>query len=167
MSMPAGASVYWDLQTGRRSRRHDHALQKAQSRIFLLVPSGLPPMGRKKARSLSDSCRHCALQRRQCLVLKQATPYIFTFKLWDWGRLGLDGIPRPIQQITHGQAVIHWERDAEWARALSSIKSPPYGRSGWREDALACMPWSSRTRRHWGFFHGNHAARYPMAPSTC
>ena len=34
-----------------------------------------------------------------------ATPYIFTFKLWDWGRLGLDGRPRPIH-LDHGAANI-------------------------------------------------------------
>jgi transglutaminase-like putative cysteine protease len=42
-----------------------------------------------------------------------ATPYIFTFKLWDWGRLGLDGKPRPIN-IEHGSRVIQWDRTTEW-----------------------------------------------------
>lgn len=44
-----------------------------------------------------------------------ATPYIFTFKLWDWGRLDLDGKPRPIH-LAHGLANIQWERDTEWVR---------------------------------------------------
>lgn len=42
-----------------------------------------------------------------------ATPYIFTFKLWDWGRVGLDGIPRPVH-LDHGEKNIQWERDADW-----------------------------------------------------
>ena len=44
-----------------------------------------------------------------------ATPYIFTFKLWDWGRLGLDGLPRPVH-INHGQHVIQFDRDTTWVK---------------------------------------------------
>ncbi len=44
-----------------------------------------------------------------------ATPYIFTFKLWDWGRVGLDGKPRPIH-IEHGEKVIQWDRTTEWVK---------------------------------------------------
>lgn len=51
-----------------------------------------------------------------CMVLEvSATPYIFTFKLWDWGRLGLDGMPRPIH-IEHGKQVIQWDRTTEWVK---------------------------------------------------
>lgn len=42
-----------------------------------------------------------------------ATPFIFTFKLWDWGRDGLDGIPRPVH-LGHGGRNIQWERNTEW-----------------------------------------------------
>lgn len=55
---------------------------------------------------------HCS--GSQCMVLEiSATPYIFTFKLWDWDRLGLDGRPRPVH-ISHGEKVINWERRANW-----------------------------------------------------
>lgn len=42
-----------------------------------------------------------------------ATPYIFTFKLWDWARLGLDGLPRPVH-LDHGINNIQWNRDSAW-----------------------------------------------------
>ena len=44
-----------------------------------------------------------------------ATPYIFTFKLWDWGRVDLDGKPRPIH-IDHGLANIQWDRDTAFCQ---------------------------------------------------
>ena len=57
---------------------------------------------------------HCS--GSNCMVLEiSATPYIFTFKLWDWGRLGLDGRPRPIH-LQHGEKVIQWDRRTRWVR---------------------------------------------------
>ena len=46
---------------------------------------------------------HCSGSNSMVLEIS-ATPYIFTFKLWDWGRLGLDGTPRPIH-LDHGIAI--------------------------------------------------------------
>ena len=64
-----------------------------------------------------------------------ATPYIFTFKLWDWNRLGLDGQPRPIN-LKHGKAVLQPDRDEAWVRnhALNLVKALSSG-DGWREEA--------------------------------
>lgn len=68
-------------------KKHDH----------LLIPGGTV---------------HCS--GAGCLVLEiSSTPYIFTFKLWDWGRLGLDGLPRPIS-INHGMNVIDFNRTPDW-----------------------------------------------------
>lgn len=55
---------------------------------------------------------HCSSSN--CMVLEvSATPYIFTFKLWDWDRVGLDGLPRPIH-IEDGKKVIKWDRTTKW-----------------------------------------------------
>lgn len=55
---------------------------------------------------------HCSGKDTQVLEIS-ATPYIFTFKLWDWGHIGLDGLPRPVH-IQHGKQNIQWDRDTKW-----------------------------------------------------
>lgn len=57
---------------------------------------------------------HCSGTDTMVLEIS-ATPYIFTFKLWDWGRVGLDGLPRPVH-IEHGEKNIQWDRTTEWVR---------------------------------------------------
>ena len=62
---------------------------------------------------------HCSGSGAMVLEIS-ATPYIFTFKLWDWGRLGMDGKPRPIN-ISRGEKVIQ-ERRTNWV--MENLVSP-------------------------------------------
>ena len=57
---------------------------------------------------------HCSGANTMVLEIS-ATPYIFTFKLWDWDRLDLDGRPRPVH-LEHGAANIQWDRDTQWVQ---------------------------------------------------
>jgi mannose-6-phosphate isomerase class I len=92
---------------------------------------------------------HCS--GRGSMVLEiSATPYIFTFKLWDWGRLGLDGKPRPIN-IKHGEQVIDWTRTSGWTKKnlFNTIKKIASG-DGWLEEYTGLYETEFiETRRHW------------------
>ena len=92
---------------------------------------------------------HCS--GRNSMVLEiSATPYIFTFKLWDWDRLGLDGKPRPIN-IGHGKNVIQWERTEAWVKAnlLNQVTVVATG-DGWVEERTGLHEQEFiETRRHW------------------
>jgi len=92
---------------------------------------------------------HCSGSESMVLEIS-ATPYIFTFKLWDWGRLGLDARPRPIH-LKHGIRNIQWDRTTEWVKdELINQFEPLSGQAGWREErtGLHCREFIE-TRRHW------------------
>ncbi len=57
---------------------------------------------------------HCSGKNTMVLEIS-ACVYIFTFKLWDWGRLGLDGRPRPVH-LKHGLNSIQFDRDTSWVK---------------------------------------------------
>jgi len=106
------------------ARKHDH----------FLIPAGTV---------------HCSGKNSMVLEIS-ATPYIFTFKLWDWGRLGLDGLPRPIH-IDHGQANIVWSRDTDWVQRNLINRIEPIGDGpAWREERTGLHELQFiETRRHW------------------
>ncbi|MDR1236943.1 MAG: class I mannose-6-phosphate isomerase [Propionibacteriaceae bacterium] len=76
---------------------------------------------------------HCS--GRNAMVLEiSATPYIFTFKMWDWGRTGLDGQPRPVH-LEHALANLQYERDTAWTveNLVNQTKTLAQG-DGWTEE---------------------------------
>lgn len=79
-----------------------------------------------------------------------ATPFNFTFKLWDWGRMGLDGKPRPIS-LEHGRNVIQWDRTTNWVKDnLINQVVPIAEAEGWKEERTGLHEGLFiETRRHW------------------
>jgi mannose-6-phosphate isomerase class I len=106
------------------ARKHDH----------FLIPAGTP---------------HCSGKNSMVLEIS-ATPYIFTFKMWDWGRMGLDGLPRPIH-LEHGIRNMQWERTTAWVeKQLINTVSPVGEGDGWKEERTGLHEREFiETRRHW------------------
>ncbi|MFO6297631.1 class I mannose-6-phosphate isomerase [Rahnella selenatireducens] len=92
---------------------------------------------------------HCSGAGTMVLEVS-ATPYIFTFKLWDWGRVGLDGLPRPVH-LEHGERVIDWTRDTAWVESHLINRVEPLCRGdGWHEERTGLHEREFiETRRHW------------------
>jgi mannose-6-phosphate isomerase class I len=92
---------------------------------------------------------HCSGKDSMVLEIS-ATPYIFTFKLWDWGRQGMDGRPRPIH-LKHGLKNIQWDRTTKWVKEnLVNAERPIAEGDGWREESTGLHRLEFiETRRHW------------------
>ncbi len=76
---------------------------------------------------------HCSGADSMVLEIS-STPNLFTFKLWDWQRLGLDGKPRPIN-VERGKCVINWNRNTDYVygRLRNQVTRVAQG-EGWTEE---------------------------------
>ena len=112
-----GATVYLGLRDDANPARLASALQAAQTSGPAFVAAdyvNMLPAAKHDHFHIPAGTIHCSGAGSMVLEIS-ATPYIFTFKLWDWGRLGLDGHPRPIH-LDHGLANIAWERRESFTR---------------------------------------------------
>ncbi|MFM2092715.1 MAG: hypothetical protein RLZZ127_3204 [Planctomycetota bacterium] len=106
-----------EAQAGGRPFPADEFAQRwpAKAHDHFLIPAGTV---------------HCSGAGAMVLEIS-ATPYIFTFKLWDWERLGLDSRPRPVH-LDHGLANIQWDRTTAWTAAhLVNRREALAGGDGW------------------------------------
>ena len=107
--------VYIGTKTGIDESKFKNALISAQE-------TGKPlnvenyinaiPVKKHDHVSIPAGTVHCSGSGTMVLEIS-ATPYIFTFKLYDWDRMGMDGIPRPIH-LEHGFKNIQFDRDTEF-----------------------------------------------------
>ena len=147
------AVVYLGLQEGIDRSRMEKELRRAQhdpSAMFQAEHYVNQWPARKHDHFLIPAGTiHCSGKNAVVLEIS-ATPYIFTFKLWDWGRLGLDGRPRPIH-LDHGLANIDWTRSTNWVRDhLINQVSVLAESSEWREERTGLHELEFiETRRHW------------------
>lgn len=146
------SQVYLGVRTGANREQMRRDLESAQAGGPAFPAEqyvNLWPTHKHDHFSIPAGTIHCSGSNNLVLEIS-ATPYIFTFKLWDWGRMGLDGKPRPIH-LEHGLANIQWDRDTEWVKRelLNQVELVAAG-DGWREErtGLHCAEFLE-TRRTW------------------
>ncbi len=147
-----GATVYLGLTEGvdREAMLDDlHAAQQGGAPFRAEKYANVFPARKHDHFLIPAGTVHCSGAESMVLEIS-ATPYIFTFKMWDWGRLGLDGKPRPIH-LRHGAANIQWDRTTRWTEQnLVNRFEPVASGPGWREERTGLHEREFiETRRHW------------------
>ena len=147
-----GASVYLGLKTGIDKDNMIGDLRKAQQGELVFDTEKYVnklPAQKHDHYLIPGGTVHCS--GAEALVLEiSSTPNLFTIKLWDWQRLGLDGKPRPIN-VERGKEVIDWKRNTEYVRRhLANHFTQVAEGDGWREERTGLHPNEFiETRRHW------------------
>ena len=147
-----GATVYLGLKEGINKDDMINDLRQAQEgKIVFDTEKYVNKLPAKKHDHylIPGGTVHCS--GSEALVLEiSSTPNLFTFKLWDWQRLGLDGKPRPIN-VERGKEVIDWKRDTQYVKEnLANHVTEMGSGEGWREERTGLHPNEFiETRRHW------------------
>jgi mannose-6-phosphate isomerase class I len=147
-----GAKVYLGLKEGVNPQEMIADLETAQAGgapFDAEKHAGVWPVKTHDHFLIPAGTVHCSGAGSMVLEIS-ATPYIFTFKMWDWGRMGIDGKPRAIN-IEHGKQVIDWSRTTEWTRKnlVNAIEVVAEG-DGWVEERTGLHEREFiETRRHW------------------
>lgn len=115
MAAEEGGTIYLGLKNDVDKEQMMTDLRKAEAGE-IAFPDEKYIYQRKVAKhdhySIPAGTVHCGGKNAVVLEIS-ATPNRFTFKLWDWGRLGLDGLPRPVH-LNHGEANIVSSRTQDW-----------------------------------------------------
>ena len=147
----ADTCVYLGVKNGVEPQKMLDALEQAQQTGRFDAESYVNRIPAKKHDHflIPAGTVHCSGKDTMVLEIS-ATPYIFTFKLWDWNRVGLDGKPRPIH-LEHGRHNIQFDRDTDYVlRELVNRVEPVAQGDGWREERTGLHEREFiETRRHW------------------
>ena len=147
-----GATVYLGLKEGIDKDQMLADLRKAQRGELVFDAEKYVnkfPAKKHDHYLIPGGTIHCSGASAMVLEIS-TTPNLFTFKLWDWQRLGLDGKPRPIN-VERGSKVIDWKRDTTYARKYlcNRIEEIASG-DGWKEERTGLHENEFiETRRHW------------------
>lgn len=134
------SSVYLGLKTGTKVKEMVADLQKAQDTGCIFDDTKYVnqiPMKKHQHVYIPSGTVHCSGEGTCVLEIDQYT--LATFKLYDWGRVDLDGRPRPIN-IDHGQYCIQedFQTDFVYNRLVSKQPQIASG-DGWRMDDSSSM----------------------------
>lgn len=146
-----GAVVYLGIRNGTDPEEMLESLGRASSGEVSFAAERFVntfPVKKHDHFSIPAGTVHCSGANTVVLEIS-ATPYIFTFKMWDWDRIGLDGRPRPIH-LDHARHNIQWDRDTDWTRdnLVGQTERIASG-DGWVEERTGLHPYEFiEVRRH-------------------
>lgn len=144
--------IYLGLKNNVDTKAMIQDLKKADADLNYSFPAekyiNKIPVKKHDHYSIPAGTIHCSGPDTVVLEIS-STPNIFTFKLWDWDRVGLDGKPRPIH-IEHGERNIQFNRDYDWVKEnLIHSYTPPQKIENFSEETGLHRLEPIKTERHW------------------